>query len=106
MIGTALATIIAAGAMTGGQIASAHMGNKANAKAGNLEAQAAHEALDFARQQEDERKREWEAAQQRNYEIWQGRERNLQPYRQAGAASLGQLAQPIPGAGSLGALMG
>lgn len=85
--------------------------------AADLEAKSAERALAFAKEQEAARQKEWAETQARNKAIYdaemardQGRYDDLQsrlaPYRQFGAGSLGQLARPIPGVGTLGARMG
>ncbi len=65
-------------------------------RAAELEAKSAQDALSFAREQEAERKKEWEATRDLNYGIWRAREANLRPFRSFGMGAIGQLAQPIP----------
>lgn len=80
--------------------------NRATREAAQLNAEATQRALDFTKEQEAERKREWEATQQRNYELYQEQQARLEPYRRFGRGSLAQLGQPIYAPGSLGARMG
>lgn len=81
-------------------------------RAATLQAKSAADALSFAKQQEEERKREWEATQARNFGLYKEREAQLQPYRNVGAAAVGQMGRPIPGMtqapapGSLGDVVG
>jgi len=79
----------------GSQLWATHSANKASQRAAELEAQAAQAALDFAKQQEEERKREWQQTQDRNYQIYQDEQKRLEPYRRFGRNSLFQLSQPI-----------
>lgn len=85
--------------------------------AADLESKAADRALEFTKQTEAQRLKEWQITQDRNKAIYdqetareQGRYNDLQarmqPYRNFGAGALGQLSQPIYGAGSLGARIG
>lgn len=107
--------IITAGAAAGGTVAAGYMQGRGARQAANvqtaaanraaeLEAQSAREALAFAKEQEDTRRREWQSTQDRNFQLWQGREAQLQPYRDFGAGSLAQLSRPRPG--SLGDRVG
>lgn len=82
---------------------------QANNYAADLEAQSAQDALAFAREQEEQRKREWEMAQERNWQVYLQQREDLAPYRQLGAGSIAQMARPIyskPKPGSIGALAG
>lgn len=76
-------------------------------RAAELEAKSASDALTFQREQEEQRRKEWQATQDRNFGLWQAREGELQPYRAFGRGALAQLAQPLAyKPGSLGDRMG
>lgn len=94
--------------------------NRANNRASALEQQSAAAQLQFLREQEAQRAKEWQATQDRNYGIYQdetqyGRAQiaqrygDLAPYRNLGTKAIGQLLQPIvqrPAPGSLATMMG
>lgn len=78
-------------------------------RAGDLEAQAAREALAFEKEREAARKAEFDQIQARNFEQYQQAQQRMEPYRALGRGAIGQLMKPIPGKpqpGSMGALMG
>lgn len=75
-------------------------------KAAELEAEAARQSLAFLKDQEAARQREFQSTQDRNYGLYQDQQARLEPYRRAGAGSIGQLMQPIPRGNSIGSLMG
>lgn len=126
--GMAIATLIGGTATAGAAAYGAHSNSSAanrsaayqsqQAKyAADLEAKASADALQFAKEQEAQRQKEWMLTQDRNRAIYdaevgrddlryQTRQNNLAPYRQFGAGSLGQLMRPIPGVGSLADRMG
>lgn len=108
--------VIAAGIAAGASVAGGYMQSRAANKATNAqvgaansaaaaEAQSAREALDFAKAQEEQRKREFAETQQRNYDIYLTQRKDLAPYRRLGAGAIGQMAQPIPRVGSLGQMV-
>lgn len=83
--------------------------------AADLESIASQQQLDFVKQQEAQRQKEWQATQDRNYSIYQDETRRdddrynaqvarREPFRQFGVGAIAQLGQPIPG--SLGAMIG
>lgn len=89
---------------------SAKSATKAQVEAANnasaIEAKSAQDALDFAKEQEAARQREWQSAQDRNYGIYLQQRKDLEPYRRLGAGAIGQMARPIPRSGSLGQMIG
>lgn len=123
--------LITAAASTGAGIDANHASNSAaNRAAGvqsntanhaaDIESKSAADALQFQREQEAERQKEWQSTQDRNYGIYQDetnygraqtaqRYANLAPYRNLGTGAIAQLMQPInqrPAPGSVAALMG
>lgn len=116
-VGTgATAAITSRSSSRAAKSAAQYQSNQAN-YAADLEAKSAAAALEFAKQQELTRAKEFADTQARNKAIYdaetardQGRydERRsgLAPFRQFGYGSLGQLARPIPRVGSLGSMMG
>jgi ribonuclease HI len=123
-VATGIAGIAGAGASVYGskkssraaKTAAQYQSNQAN-YAADLEAKAAAASLEFAKQQEAQRAKEFADTQARNKAIYdaevtrdQGRydqrQSGLAPFRQFGYGSLSQMAQPIPRTGSLGSMMG
>jgi hypothetical protein len=78
-------------------------------QAGALEAKAAEDALTFAKEQEAQRKLEFQQTQALNLDQYRQSQARLEPYRRLGAGTIGQMAQPIPDwqarPGSLGQMM-
>lgn len=102
-----------AGAVGSSAIQSRSAGNSARTQermatqAAELEAQAAREALAFEKEREERRRAEFERIQALNEGIYKQTRKDLQPYRQLGRGSIGQMMKPIPrqSAGSIGSLM-
>lgn len=90
----------------GATVYGARAASGANRHAATLEATGARDALAFAREQEAARQREFRETQARNLALYREGQARLDPYRRFGARSLEQIAQPIPGVGTLGARMG
>lgn len=102
VLAVALPAAIAGGATVG----AAAIGSRASGSAARraaessdlaarLEAQAAREALDFEKAREATRRREWEEAQRKNFELYLTRRKDAEPYRRLGAGAIASLAQPI-----------
>lgn len=104
---TSAASIYGASRAAGSADKGAKLQSDAAMRAAQLEADANAQALAFAREQEAERRRQFEATQGRNYEIYQdernyGRRRDaerderLKPYVNVGQGTIRSLMQPIP----------
>ena len=115
-LGTAIAGGAAAGATVYGahksssaQQRAAELGSASANQAGALEAKAAEDALTFAKEQEAQRKLEFQQTQALNLDQYRQSQARLEPYRRLGAGTIGQMAQPIPDwqarPGSLGQMM-
>lgn len=109
----ALGPIIGAGTSLAGAAINAHTANQAGQQqadaskyAADLQAKAAADALDFTKAQEATRAAEFASTQSRNYDIYKAKQALLAPYVNAGQGAIGQLAQPIPGVGTIGQLVG
>lgn len=118
-IGVGTAMVIAGGASAGASAYGAHKQASSANKSARLQTDAANQAavltsadtdkaLQFQRDAEAERQREWKATQDRNYQIYQteqaqtlgelaARRGRVAPFAQAGYGALRQMAQPIPG---------
>ena len=112
----AIAQSYSAGKQSDSAIGAAQLQSDAATRAGDLSAKAAEDALSFSKATEAERQREWEATQQKNYQIYLDQQKRMQPYRNMGLGALAQMGQPIPQmpasqpvippVGTLGALAG
>lgn len=77
----------------------------ASTAASQLEAQAAADALAYTKVRDAQQRQDDLDAQNKNFALYQDAQRRLDPYRQFGQRSLGQLMAPRPGAGTLAARM-
>lgn len=82
-VATGTAALIAGGISAGASLFGSHKAQKSQEKSSDA-------AIAFAKEQEAEKKREWEAAQKAAQYQWQVQQANLAPYRAARASVLGK----------------
>lgn len=88
MIATGTAVLIGAGISAIGAGAAAKMSSDANKHAADTQGESTSAALDFSKQQEAERRREWDTQQQASRDAWTARQQMMTPFLAGGQSVL------------------